>query len=580
MKSMKLLTILLGTAIFLTACTSTGLKQDARPAATLQAGNLEFSEAPALARHSNAVNMLYFNAKNGLVLRRADGSEQVLNQDNEGDARRANAVLHSDGQALYALWRPKLIKAVEGVGVPGDKLVYFRASLDDGKTFGPVQRLNQNGGAFKPFIASNGKGDVYVAWTDERNSATSIDIYLNASNDRGASWKKEDIKVNGSESTVSLNPSVVTDGNRAYVSWMTVDKDKQFKIFVRATEDRGNSWLAPVAANTSTAQPATPILVKTDTGLLLCWGDVDAVRCSSSADHGKTWVVSVAVPDSKGTAGLLLEADPKGKAHLLIAKKPEDEKAGVNLFHATSDGGNTFGPMQRVSGGLPFKSSAILPVLTFGDDGSVLATWVDMRYVRPVIVANYSADGGTTWLASDVVLASKKGMFHYFPTVSYAGAGKYSVAWQESAKRSEPGSMIGQMEYRPGSSGVLMPPPDAARLKARTDAFWKLREEEKFEPIFDMLDPYFQEINTRRGYGKSQGSVRYFSHRLTGEPVIVGNSATIKVAYESEVPELMLRGRKISVPRQEVEIEQEWVWVDGDWYQVFRDIFGGSGIPN
>ena len=576
---MKFTLALLGVSAFVSGCAPVSLHPVAQPV-EIRAGGLEFGEAITSTRHANAVDLLYFNPENQLVMRRADGSEQVLNQDAPGDSRRANAVLHSDGQALYALWRPKLIKPVDGLGQTGAKLVYFRASLDDGKTFGPVQRLNQQGGAFQPFIASSGKGDVYVAWTDERNGSSNIDIYLNASNDRGANWKKQDFKLNGAESTVALNPSVVADGENAHVSWMTIDKDKQFKIFVRSTHDRGQSWLAPVAVNVAMEQPTSPSLVKTSTGLLMCWGVADIVRCSSSTDHGKTWSNSAVVADSKGMAGLVLASDPKGKAHLLIAKKTEEEKSAVNLFHAASSGAAEFGPVQRLSGGLPFKSSTVYPAIKFGDDSSVLVTWMDMRYIRSVVAANYSADGGKTWLANDVVLAGKKGMFNYYPTASYAGGGKYAVAWQETANRSEAKTVIGQMTYKPGSSGVAMAPPDAARLKTRADEFWTLREKEQYGAIFDMMDPYFKEINTRKGYEKSQGSVTYHAHRVVGEPMVTGNSATIKVAYDSEVPELMLKGKKISVPRQEVEIEQEWVWVDGDWFQVFRDLFGGSAIPN
>lgn len=576
MKSLKLLPALLSAAIFLAACTTATVRNET--AGEIKGGRLEPTEAPALARHGNEVMASYYSPEGRLILRRADGTEQVLNEPNEKDARRSYAVLHSDGEALYALWRPKLIKDVEGVGIPGDKLVYFRASPDGGKTFGPISRLNQKGGAFKPFIASSGKGDVYVAYTDERNSGSDIDIYLNVSHDRGASWKKEDIQIDGNESRMSFNPSVVADGDHVFVSWMTKTYAKEFKIFVRASADRGETWLAPVAAHVSLAQPATPLMIKTATGLLVCWGDVDAVRCTRSADKGKSWSGSVAIEDSRGAAGLLLAADPKGRAHLLISRKPEEEKARVNLFHVFSEDGGVFSKPKRLNGGMPHTASTIMPVLDFGDDGSVLAVWNDMRYLRPVISANYSRDGGKTWLEQDIVLGARKGKWNFFPTVAYAGGGKYAVAWQESADRKDTVSVVALSEFRPGSAGVIMAPPDVARLKERVDAFWRLREEAKWEQVFDLLDPFFREGSSPSVYGKSQGSVKYHSHRLVGEPEINGVRASVQVAYDSEVPELMLKGKKVSVPRAEVEIPQEWIWVDGDWYHVFRDLFGGSTL--
>lgn len=577
MKLLKLLATLLGASLFLSACAPLSpLKSE--QAGEIKSGLLDIALTPKLVTQANVVQMIYFNPEGSVVLRRADGGEQVLNDENEKDMQRTNAVLHSDGQSLYALWRPKLIKAIDGVGGPGDKLVYFRASLDGGKSFGPVQRLNQKGGAFKPFIASSGKGDVYVAWTDERDSGTDLDIYLNVSNDRGANWRQKDIKINGAESKMAIDLSLVADSDRVHVSWMTRTDDQQFKIFVRSSEDRGATWQAPVAANISLSQPASPRLVKTSSGLLLCWGSAETVRCTRSTDFGKSWSDSVVVQDSEGAAGLVLEADPKGNAHMLIAKKPADEKAKLNFYHVMSEGGSVFSKPQRVTGGEPHKNTTILPVLSFGDDGSMLAAWVDMRYWRPVIAINYSADMGKTWLPDSVVLAGKKGVFHFFPTVSYAGSGKYSLAWLETVSRSIPGSVIGQADYRPGFRGVTMPPPDAKSLKERADKFWRLREADKWGEIYDLLDPYFREINSRSAYIKSQGSVKYFSHRLVNEPEIKGSLATVKVAYESEVPEVMLKGKKISIPKQEVEIDQEWVWVDGDWYQVFRDLFGGSAL--
>lgn len=576
MKSFKLLLLILSTPIFLTACSSVAVKN--APDAEIKGGRLEISEAPALAHYDKKVGMLYFSPENRLVLRGADGDEQVLNQVNEGSARSSHATLHNDGKTLYAMWRPKLNKPLEGVGGIGDKLVYIRASKDGGRNFGPIHRLNQQGGAFKPFIASNGKGDVYVAYTDERNSGSDIDIYLNVSHDSGESWKAKDVQIDGNESRMAFNPSVVADGDRVHVSWMTRTYTNEYKIFVRSSEDRGETWLAPVAVHVSLEQPATPLMVKTGYGLQVCWGDVKAVRCSSSADGAKTWAKAVPVEDSVGAAGIFLAADPRGAAHLLIARKPEDEKARVNLFHVVSEDGVAFTRPQRLSGGVPHVASTILPAMEFGDDGSMLVVWVEMRYLRPVIAANYSRDGGKTWLEKDIVLGGKKGLFHFFPAVSYAGAGKYSIVWQESPDRSNPASVIGQTEYQTGLAGVAMPVPDVARLKARVDTFWRLREEGKWDKVYDLLDPYFREANSRSAYAKTQGSVTYHAHRLVGEPEITGSRASVQVAYDSEVPELMLRGKKISVPRTEVEIPQEWIWMDGEWFHVFRDLFGGSTL--
>lgn len=576
LKPLKVLAALLGAAFVLTACAPFGAVKRDEPQG-IKTGLLDIELTPMLERQGDAVQMLYFNPERSLVLRQADGHELLLDDASSNTAQLSSAVLHSDGQSLYALWRPKLIKDVDGLGVTGSKFIYFRASQDGGKSFSPVQRLNREGGAFKPRIASSGTANLYVAWTDERNSGRGQDIYVNASSDRGASWK-EDVRMSGAESTVSVDPSVVADGQRAYVSWMTRAPSGEFKIFVRSTEDGGANWLPPVAANVSVAQPATARLVKAGQGLLLCWGERDAVRCKRSLDHAKSWSDSVVLPDSEGAAGLFMQTDRQNRAHLLIVRKPDDETAKINLFHVLSEDGSVFSAPHRLNGGEAFKSSTIMPVMSFGDDHSMLAAWLDMRYARPVIAANYSADGGKTWLPDSVVLAGRTGVVTVFPTISYAGHGRYAAAWQEAAKRGSSSTLIAQTEYRPGMAGIAMPKPDMARLKQRADAFWRLREQDKWGEVYKLLDPYFQEGMPENAYVRSQGNVKYHSHRLVGEPKLDGNLAKVGVAYESEVPELMLKGKPVNVPKNEVEILQDWVWVDGDWYQVYRDLMGTSSL--
>ena len=122
----------MGVPLFLAGCASVNVGSE-QPV-VIKASRFEISESVTTERHANAVEMLYFNSDNALTLRRPDGTEQILSENKGGDMRLAYATLHSDGKALFAIWRPKLVKPIEGVGVNGDKLIYVRTSLDDGKT--------------------------------------------------------------------------------------------------------------------------------------------------------------------------------------------------------------------------------------------------------------------------------------------------------------------------------------------------------------------------------------------------------------------------------------------------------------
>jgi hypothetical protein len=67
-------------------------------------------------------------------------------------------------------------------------------------------KLNQDYGAFPPEVSTDGKGHVYVVWSDERTEAagdrqpgksSGHRIYFNRSDDHGGTWLPQDIKLSG-----------------------------------------------------------------------------------------------------------------------------------------------------------------------------------------------------------------------------------------------------------------------------------------------------------------------------------------------------------------------------------------------
>ena len=56
--------------------------------------------------------------------------------------------------------------------------------------------------------------------------------------------------------------------------------------------------------------------------------------------------------------------------------------------------------------------------------------------------------------------------------------------------------------------------------------------------------------------------------------------ASVSVTYESEVPEFMLQGKPVTIPRKEATAIQKWVWIDGEWYLVLEDVQGKNSLPD
>ena len=93
--------------------------------------------------------------------------------------------------------------------------IYYRRSLDGGRTFAPEQRLTATAGASqRPSIAVEGDA-VYVAWFDSR--ATAPEIYLRSSGDGGATWGAE-LRVTDAPGP-SRRPTIALDADFVHLIW-------------------------------------------------------------------------------------------------------------------------------------------------------------------------------------------------------------------------------------------------------------------------------------------------------------------------------------------------------------------------
>ena len=72
----------------------------------------------------------------------------------------------------------------------------------------------------------------------------------------------------------------------------------------------------------------------------------------------------------------------------------------------------------------------------------------------------------------------------------------------------------------------------------------------------------------------------YYSYAIKDQPQINGVRASVSVTYESEVPEFMLKGKPVTLPRKENTAVQKWVWIDGEWYLVLETVTGTNSLPD
>jgi len=152
------------------------------------------------------------------------------------------------GSNVYVVWT--------GLG-PTSADIFFRASTDNGVTFGPIINLSNNtGGSSQPRIAAYGN-DVYVVWSDSTNS-NNLEILLRRSTDNGATFgpiidlSNTPVPQSGDSSG---DPQIVVSDKNVYVVWreQTFGGMGYGDILFRASADGGDTFGPAINLSNSTA---------------------------------------------------------------------------------------------------------------------------------------------------------------------------------------------------------------------------------------------------------------------------------------------------------------------------------------
>lgn len=538
---------------------------------------VDYYDGVQLASTAEALVQLRYddvNEKEKLLFRNlTSGAEQALSLDGPVKAKSNFAVLNTDGNNVYAAWRPKLIDDEPGLGIAGHKFVYLKASHDGGSTFGAPKRLSTEGGAFVPVVASANGKYVYVTWVDERNGAQ-FDLYVNASQDGGNTWASVETRLDHGDHKIStIDPKIVAEGSKAWVTW--VEGETPIAVYARATTDGGVSWGKPVLVSNPARAPVRPTLIRTKGKLFAYWYTTQGgVEGAWSGNDGASWSAIPAVPGTDNAIDLVVTADVTGTVHMAVGRKPTDASR-ENIFYVRSEDGVQFTQPVRVSGGVPFDTTATLPEISVNAKGAVLIVWQDQRYIRASINANLSKDNGRTWPTQDFALNDKAGkVFAIYPRAAALGT-TFSVGWTEfDTTLFNSGRTVNRML---DSSRELpaepIPTGTEERLKQRFAAYWDSRIKGDLATAYLFMDPFFRDRNKKQAYIANQAAFTYYAASPETFEV-TGNRGKVSLKYDFELPEVMLGGKQIKVPRTQEKTVEDWIWIDDDWYLVYKNIMG------
>jgi N-acetylneuraminic acid mutarotase len=282
--------------------------------------------------------------------------------------------------------------------------VYYAKSADNGKSFGPNVRVNddlakeEQTGA----VISTGENlDVFVAWIDTRD-------YVNAHRNRGGYFAKS---TDGGQ-TFGPNIKVNDHPGALGVYWRPIT------IASHGTDDVYVAW-----QDHRNYDPHT-------TG--------KDIYFSKSTDGGETFGTNVRVSDDNATSweGIpSMDVDPEGNIYIVWTDKRNlNEGFHAVYFSMSSDGGNSFSENLRVSDVIGKNYSHCAPSIAVDNEGNINVVWWDDREksgVRDIYFAR-STDGGESFGGNVRVHEELKNSTQSFPDIAVNSHGDIYIVWQDS----------------------------------------------------------------------------------------------------------------------------------------------------
>ena len=476
-----------------------------------------------------------------------------------------------DGNVL-ALW----LETITNEKSERDLSTWVRASRNGGREFSDAVKLGrEHAYVSHAEVTVTAGGEIWIVTLEWDKETQRPELRLNRWNEAGIS---STLLAQGEDKARWTDPRIVTRDERAWIVWAEA-KTRGGAVQMLESGDAGQTW-----SRRDTVVEAQQLvglqLLRSKDRLLVTWmGASNAVQGRARADGVGAWVEVAGLPtrDDGLIGGYKATAAPDGAVHVLYTLRREqgDQHA---LYYRRSDDGLSFGAAQRLNTSTPeHVSTADVPVLSFDASGKqVLAAWLDLRHFRSAIYANYSSDGGRSWLAQDFAVNPQPGArMALFPSAASLGGSRFALAWTESPDtlRKETATVVTVLDA--SATTAVAPMPDPERLKGRVSAYWQARVDSNTAATLPLYDPFYRERTTAEGHIAARERFKVLIHGFeVGETSeITPARYTVKVRFEHEVKPFDLPdGRKAEVPRGWVETDQEWIWIDGDWHVVDLDL--------
>ncbi len=214
------------------------------------------------------------------------------------------------------------------------------------------QRLTFDAGAsllsynFARAIAANADGRVHLVWYDNREGVAQL--YYKRSLDGGRTWEPEQRLA--ACDVAQENPAVAVNGASVYVVWHS-RQDARFKVWFKRSTDGGTTWESDVQLSNSNSAAHASIAVA-GAGVYVTWhdnrdGGHTEVYLRNSDDGGVNWGAEVQVSELPFDSWVpTVEAAGRNVYVVWVDTRDGNEE---EYFRRSTDGGQTWGTVMRLT---------------------------------------------------------------------------------------------------------------------------------------------------------------------------------------------------------------------------------------
>jgi len=288
---------------------------------------------------------------------------------------------------------------------------------------------------YDPVIAMDDTGNIYVAWTDERNGHP--DIYFAKSTDNGVTFTTN-IKVNDANTSTAHAALTINDDGHILVAWQD-ERNGNPDIYFAKSIDNGASFGANVrvddtSVGTSTQSAPTIGVHKGSGKIYITWTDerdsgIKHIYLAKSTNGGTSFGANIKIDDAGSITPDNVALVVDDNDNIYVAWKDERNGQPDVYFDVSTDGGVSFDVDVKVN---DISVSSEYPALTVDELGNIYVVWQDERNGNPDIYFAKSTDGGANFQAN--IRVDDTGLItaaQDCPVIAFDGSGNLYSAWED-----------------------------------------------------------------------------------------------------------------------------------------------------